>query len=73
MELELLAEGYALVEGPRTDAANNLYFTDAPKGTVHRRSPDGTIELLTGDRPMVGGLVLHADGGFVMTGPNVAH
>ena len=73
MELELLTHGYALVEGPRTDAANNLYFTDAPKGTVHRRSPDGTVELMTGDRPMVGGLVLHAGGGFVMTGPNVAH
>ena len=30
VQLELLASGYGLVEGPRTDAENNLYFTDIP-------------------------------------------
>jgi len=73
VELELLASGYGLVEGPRTDAANNLYFTDIPGGSVYRRSPDGTIETLVTGRKMIGGLALHADGGFVMSGPNVAH
>jgi sugar lactone lactonase YvrE len=73
MQLELLASGYGLVEGPRTDAANNLYFTDAPGGYVYRRSPDGTIETLVSGRKMIGGLALHADGGFVMSGPTVAH
>jgi xylono-1,5-lactonase len=73
MELELLAWGYGLVEGPRTDDDDNLYFTDIPGGTVNRRSPDGTIETLVENRPMVGGLVLHAAGGFVMSGPTIAH
>ena len=73
VELELLASGYGLVEGPRTDAEDNLYFTDIPGGTVYRRSPDGTIETLVAGRRMVGGLALHADGGFVMSGPTVAH
>jgi sugar lactone lactonase YvrE len=73
MELELLASGYGLVEGPRTDAENNLYFTDAPGGGVYRRSSDGTIETLVSGRKMIGGLAVHADGGFVMSGPNVAH
>ena len=73
MQLELLASGYGLVEGPRTDAADNLYFTDIPGGCVYRRSPDGTIETLVTKRRMVGGLALHADGGFVMSGPTVAH
>ena len=73
MELELLASGYGLVEGPRTDAEDNLYFTDIPGGTVHRRHPDGTIDTLVSGRRMIGGLALHADGGFVMSGPNVAH
>ena len=73
MELELLAAGYGLVEGPRTDADDNLYFTDIPGGTVNRRRPDGTIETLVSGRRMVGGLALHADGGFVMSGPTVAH
>src|SRR5262245_21166257 len=73
VQLELLAAGYGLVEGPRTDADDNLYFTDIPGGNVHRRQPDGTVETLVTGRPMVGGLALHADGGFVMSGPTVAH
>ena len=73
VQLELLASGYGLVEGPRTDADNNLYFTDIPGRGVYRRSPDGTIETLISGRHSVGGLVLHADGGFVLSGPNVAH
>jgi sugar lactone lactonase YvrE len=71
--LELLAWGYGLVEGPRVDTANNLFFTDAMKGGVYKRSPDGTIENLVAGRKMVGGLALHADGGFVMSGPDVTH
>ena len=73
MELETLAWGYGLVEGPRTDVENNLYFTDAMGGGIFRRAPGGDIVTLVADRKMVGGLVLHADGGFVMTGPNVQH
>ena len=73
MQLELLASGYGLVEGPRTDAANNLYYTDIRGGCVYRRRGDGTIETLVSGRPMIGGLALHADGGFVMSGPTVAH
>lgn len=73
MELEPIAWGYRLVEGPRTDLDNNLYFTDAMGGGVFRRSPDGQIDELVPDRRMVGGLALHRDGGFVMTGPTVAH
>ena len=74
VELELLAAGYGLVEGPRTDADDNLYFTDIPG---RRRLPPhartATIDTLVTGRQMVGGLALHADGGFVMSGPTVAH
>ncbi|MEA3217308.1 MAG: D-xylono/L-arabinono,4-lactonase [Acidimicrobiia bacterium] len=73
MELELLACGYGLVEGPRVDEAGNLWFTDATKGGVFRRSPDGTIDSVVPDRRMVGGLALHAEGGVLMTGPDVSH
>jgi len=73
MELETLASGYGLVEGPRTDADNNLYFTDVFGGGVYRRSPDGEIVTLVDGRMMVGGLLLHAEGGLVMTGPTVVH
>ncbi|MGI9614969.1 MAG: SMP-30/gluconolactonase/LRE family protein [Acidimicrobiales bacterium] len=73
MVLEPITWGYRLVEGPRTDSDNNLFFTDAMGGGVFRRSPDGQVEELVPDRRMVGGLALHRDGGFVMTGPTVAH
>ena len=73
LELELIATGYGLVEGPRTDANGALWFTDARGGTVNRRNPDGTIETVLSDRPSIGGLALHADGGLLMSGPNVAH
>jgi gluconolactonase len=73
MDLELLAWGYGLVEGPRTDESGNLYFTDATKGGVFRRAADGRIDTLVEGRRMVGGLALHADGGLVMSGPDVSH
>ncbi len=73
IELELLASGYGLVEGPRTDADGALWFTDIRGGTVHRRDSNGTIHTVVTRRPMVGGLALHADGGLIMSGSSVAH
>ena len=73
LELELIATGYGLVEGPRTDSNGALWFTDARGATVHRRDPDGTIETVVAGRPMVGGLALHADGGVIMSGSDVSH
>ena len=73
MDLEFLAWGYGLVEGPRTDAANNLYFTDIRGGGVFRRSPDGDITTLIPGRKSVGGLAVHADGGLVVSGKDVSH
>jgi gluconolactonase len=72
MDLELLAWGFGLVEGPRTDADGNLYFTDAPKGGVFRRNAKGDVETLVERRKMVGGLALHENGGVVMSGPDVS-
>jgi sugar lactone lactonase YvrE len=79
--LELIASGYGLVEGPRTELTKltegteigALWFSDIPGGTVNRLDPDGRIETVVTDRPMIGGLALHADGGLIMSGPNVAH
>lgn len=73
MELTTLAWGFGLVEGPRTDAENNLFFTDAVDGGVFRRTPDGAIDTVIESRLAVGGLLLHRDGGLVVTGPTVAH
>jgi D-xylonolactonase len=72
-ELETLAWGYGLVEGPRIDAENRLYFSDAKLGGVFRRDPDGTIATVIPKRRGVGGIALHADGGIVVSGRNICH
>ncbi len=72
-ELEILTWGYGLVEGPRVDDADNLYFSDVHNGGVYRRAPDGTIEVAVPKRRGVGGIALHAEGGVVVTGRNVCH
>lgn len=72
-DIETLAWGYGLVEGPRVDGDDNLYFSDVHNGGVHRRAPDGTIETVVPKRRGVGGIALHADGGLVISGRNICH
>jgi D-xylonolactonase len=71
--LETLATGYGLIEGPRIDADDRLYFSDVHRGGVYRRSPDGRIETIVPKRRGVGGIALHADGGIVISGRNICH
>lgn len=42
-------------------------------GGVFARLEDGTVNDVIPGRPRVGGLALHADGGLVVSGENVAH
>ena len=72
MEFETLATGYGLVEGPRTDDQNRLYYSDVRGGGVFRRSPDGEIEALLPDRKFVGGIALNEGGGILVTGLSLA-
>ncbi len=71
--LETVITGYGLIEGPRVDAEDGLYFSDAYKGGVYRRAPDGEVELIVPRRRGVGGIVLHEDGGIVISGKNICH
>jgi xylono-1,5-lactonase len=71
--LETLAWGYGLIEGPRVDPDDNLYFSDVRKGGVYQRRPDGTIDTVVPKRRGVGGIALHADGGLVMSGRDICH
>ncbi|MCE2487929.1 MAG: SMP-30/gluconolactonase/LRE family protein [Desulfurellaceae bacterium] len=73
MEFETLATGYGLLEGPRTDELNRLYFSDVRGGGVFRRSQDGQIEtLIPKDRKAVGGIALNEGGGILVTGLSLA-
>lgn len=71
--IETLAWGYGLIEGPRVDAAGNLYFSDVQNGGVFRRAPDGAIAQVVPRRRGVGGIALHADGGIVISGRDICH
>jgi xylono-1,5-lactonase len=71
--LETLAYGYGLIEGPRVDSNDNLYFSDVPNGGVYRRSPNGEVSIAVPKRRGVGGIALHADGGVVVSGKNICH
>jgi gluconolactonase len=73
MTIETLAFGYGLVEGPRCDGEDNLYFSDVRDGGVYRRAPGGEITTVVPKRRGVGGIALHADGGLVISGKSVAH
>src|SRR5439155_8878136 len=72
--LEAVAWGYGLIEGPRYDAAGDLYFSDVPNGGVHRLpASGGPVEVVVPKRRGVGGIALHADGGILITGRNLCH
>jgi gluconolactonase len=71
--LETLATGYGLIEGPRVDQENRLYFSDVLKGGVYRRAPSGQVETVIPKRRGVGGIALHATGGIVVSGKNICH
>ena len=71
--VETLASGYGLVEGPTVDGDGNLYFSDVLGGGVYRRAPDGEITTVVPKRRGVGGIVLHFDGGVVVSGRDIVH
>jgi gluconolactonase len=67
--VDALAHGYGLVEGPRWDARDgSVWFSDALRGGVFRVDASGQVETVLSERRGVGGIVLHADGGAVVSG-----
>ena len=71
--METVASGFGLLEAPRADAAGNVYFSDVTQGGVHRLAADGGCSTVVPKRRGIGGLVLHADGGVVVSGRDVVH
>lgn len=71
--VETVLTGFGLVEGPRVDGEDTLYFSDAQLGGVYRRTPDGSVETVVPRRKGVGGIALHADGGIVVSGRDLSH
>ena len=72
-EIETILTGYGLVEGPRFDDNQSLFFCDSHNGGVFRRDGAGQIETIIPKRKGVGGIALHADGGIVVSGRDICH
>jgi sugar lactone lactonase YvrE len=70
--MEELVSGHALLEGPTVDPSGGVYFSDVIQGGVYRWSPEG-VEQIVPKRRGVGGIVLHEDGGVIVTGRDVLH
>lgn len=70
--LEPLVEGFALLEGPVWQPGQGLLFADVERGGVYRLDRRGGTRVVVPHRRGIGGLALHAGGGIVVSGRNVA-
>jgi gluconolactonase len=71
--MEQLATGYGLIEGPVWDPSRGLYFSDVSNGGVHLLDRSGKVTLALPKRRGIGGMALHASGGLVVGGRDIAH
>ncbi|MBI2205957.1 MAG: SMP-30/gluconolactonase/LRE family protein [Candidatus Rokubacteria bacterium] len=72
MTMESLATGYGLIEGPVWRPGRGLYFSDVVNGGVFLLSPSGAGSTAIPHRRGIGGMALHATGGLVVGGRNIA-
>ena len=70
--MERVATGYGLIEGPVWDATHGLYFSDVLNGGVFRLDRAGKITTAIEKRRGIGGMALHASGGLVVGGRDIA-
>ena len=70
--MEKLAEGYGLIEGPVWDPRRGLIFSDVLFGGVYCLGSDGGISTVFEHRRGIGGMVLHAAEGMVVSGRNIS-
>jgi gluconolactonase len=73
VQWEVLAHGYGLAEAPTVDRDGALLFSDVLGGGVYRWDATGAVATVVPKRRGVGGIVMHADGGFVCSGRDVLH
>jgi sugar lactone lactonase YvrE len=69
----VLEHPHTLLEGPRFGPDGALVYSDVIGGGVWRCSPDGRLSELLARRRGIGGILAHADGGWVLSGKTVLH
>lgn len=67
---DVVAQGFGLAEAPVWDG-ESLLFSDVVFGGVKRVGPDGRVSEVLSKRRGIGGIALHADGGFLVSGRDV--
>lgn len=71
--METLVSGFGLIEGPVFDPARGLIFSDVTGGGVRCLTPAGDLEMVVEHRRGIGGMALHAAGGLIVSGRNIAY
>jgi gluconolactonase len=69
----VLRRAHSLLEGPRIGPSGELVYSDVIAGGVFSCSPDEVASELLPGRRGIGGIVPHADGGWVLSGRTVIH
>jgi len=69
----VLRRPHSLLEGPRIGAGGEMIYSDVIAGGLFSCSPDGVVSELVHGRRGIGGIVPHADGGWVISGRTVLH
>jgi sugar lactone lactonase YvrE len=67
------ARAHGLLEGPRFGRDSSAVYSDVIAGGLWECSADGLVRELLPKRRGIGGVVPHADGGWVISGRNVVH
>lgn len=70
--MQEVATGFGLIEGPVWDAARGLYFSDVRDGGIRLLDRADQVSLAVPKRRGVGGMALHAAGGLVFGGRDIA-
>jgi gluconolactonase len=70
---ELLTAGHGLLEAPTSPADGSVWFSDVFLGGVRRWTSEGVEPPLLERRRGIGGLVVHADGGLLVSGRDLVH
>lgn len=71
--MQEIATGYGLIEGPVWDPAKGLYFSDVINGGVNLLDRSDQITEVIPKRRGVGGMALHAAGGLIVGGRDIAY
>jgi gluconolactonase len=69
----VLERPHGLLEGPRFGADGALIYSDVIAGGVWECAADGAIRALLPKRRGIGGIVPHAEGGWVLSGRELLH